>query len=257
MSRKLKNFRDLGNIPAADGRRVRGGMLYRSGHLSKISQNTAKFLHDRKGLRTVIDLRSPSELAETPDVIDTSVNYIHLPPLNDEQNPSINRHNRKKVLYKIMEKEGGAKKHLSDIYRLMVTQKSSLDAFSEMLRLLADENNNAVLWHCTQGKDRTGIAAAVTLLALGVDREEIMRDYMHTNRSCFLINGLIFIGVSIVTFSIHTAHSLDLLLSARKYFLQAAFDEIDRVWGGTEAFLEKGLGLSEDDLMRLRKIYLV
>jgi len=257
MSRKMKNFRDLGNIPAADGKRVRTGMLYRSGHLSKISQETAKFLHDRKGLRTVIDLRSPSELAEKSDVVDTNVNYVHLPPLNDEQNPSINKHNRKNVLIKIMAKEGGAKKHLSDIYRLMVTQKESLEAFARMLRLLADEKNNAVLWHCTQGKDRTGIAAAITLLALGVDREEIMRDYMRTNRSCFAINALIFLGVSIVTFSIHTAHSLNLLLSARKYFLQAAFDEIDRVYGGTEAFLRDGLGLSAADISHLRATYLV
>ena len=256
MSRKFKNFRDLGNLPAADGRKIKKGKLYRSGHLCKISETTAEFLHHKKGLRTVIDLRSPSELAEQSDVVAAGVRYIHLPPLNDEQNPSINRHNRKQVLYTIMAKEGGAKKHLSDIYRLMITQKESLDAFAEMLRLLADEQNSAVLWHCTQGKDRTGIAAAVILLALGVDRKDIMRDYMKTNRSKVLINSLIFIGVSIVTFSIHAAHSLDLLLSARKYFLQAAFDEIDSVYGGTDAFLEKGLGLSNDDILHLRELYL-
>ncbi len=256
MSKKYKNFRDLGDLPAADGKRIKKGKLYRSGHLYKISENTAKFLHDKKGLRTVIDLRSPSELAEHRDVIDAGVHYIHLPPLNDEQNPSINRHNRKKVLFGIMEKEGGAKKHLSDIYRLMITQKESLDAFKEMLRLLAEDKEGAVLWHCTQGKDRTGVAAAIVLMALGVDREEIMRDYMRTNRSCFFINSLIFVGVSIVTFSIHTARSLDHLLSARKDFLEAAFDEIDRVYGGTKEFLRKGLGLSDEDILHLRKVYL-
>ena len=155
-----------------------------------------------------------------------------------------------------MQKEGGAKKHLSDIYRLMITQKESLDAFREMLRLLADDKDGAYLWHCTQGKDRTGVAAAIVLMALGVDREEIMRDYMRTNRSYFFINSLIFIGVSIVTFSIHTARSLDHLLSARKYFLQAAFDEIDKVYGNTGEFLRKGLGLSDEDLLHLRKVYL-
>ena len=112
MSRKFKNFRDLGNLPAADGRKIKKGKLYRSGHLYKISEDTAKFLHEQKGLRTIIDLRSPSELAEHKDVVDAGVNYIHLPPLNDEQNPSINRENRKGVLIEIMAKEGGAKKHL-------------------------------------------------------------------------------------------------------------------------------------------------
>ena len=256
MSKKFRNFRDLGNLPAADGKKIKKGKLYRSGHLCKISEKTAKFLHEEKGLKTLIDLRSPSELAEHQDVVDAGVRYIHLPPLNDQQNPSINRNNRKSVLISIMEKEGGAKKHLSDIYRLMVTQRESLDAFAQMLKIMADENNTAVLWHCTQGKDRTGIAAAIILLALGVDRKDIMRDYMRTNRSKRLINSLIFVGVSAVTFSIYAAHSLNLLLSAKKYFLQAAFDEIDHVYGGTEAFLRDGIGLSDEDILHLRNIYL-
>ena len=255
MSRKFKNFRDLGNLPAADGRKIKKGKLYRSGHLYKISEDTAKFLYEQKGLRTIIDLRSPSELAEHKDVVDAGVNYIHLSPLNDEQNPSINKENRKGVLTEIMAKEGGAKKHLSDIYRLMITQKESLAVFREMLRLLSDENTNAVLWHCTQGKDRTGVAAAIVLMALGVDRKVIMRDYMRTNRSCRFINSLIFLGVTIV-FNIRAAFALDHLLSARKFFLQAAFDEIDSVYGGTDAFLREGIGLSDEDIVKLRRIYL-
>ena len=255
MSKKFKNFRDLGNLPAADGRKIKKGKLYRSGHLYKISEKTAELLRDRKGLRTIIDLRSPSELAEHKDVVAEGVNYIHLPPLNDEQNPSINRENRKGVLIEIMAKEGGAKKHLSDIYRLMITQKESLAAFREMLRLLSDESTNAVLWHCTQGKDRTGVAAAIVLMTLGVDRKVIMRDYMRTNRSCRFINSLIFLGVTIV-FNIRAAFALDHLLSARKFFLEAAFDEIDTVYGGTDAFLKNGLGLTDEDILRLREIYL-
>ena len=255
MSKKYRNFRDLGNLPAAEGKTVRRGKLYRSGHLYKISENTAKFLHEKKGLHTVIDLRSPSELAEHKDVVNANVRYIHLPPLNDEQNPSINKHNRKDVLRSIISKEGGAKQHMSDIYRLMITQKESLEAFKEMLRLLADEKDGAVLWHCTQGKDRTGVAAAIILMALGVDRETIMRDYMRTNRSCRFINSLIFLGVTIV-FNIRAAFALDHLLSARKFFLQAAFDEIDSVYGGTDAFLREGIGLSDEDIVKLRQIYL-
>ena len=255
MSKKFKNFRDLGNLPAANGRKIKKGKLYRSGHLYKISEETAELLRDRKGLRTIIDLRSPSELAEHKDVVAEGVNYIHLPPLNDEQNPSINRENRKGVLIEIMAKEGGAKKHLSDIYRLMITQKESLAAFREMLRLLSDESTNAVLWHCTQGKDRTGVAAAIVLMTLGVDRKVIMRDYMRTNRSCRFINSLIFLGVTIV-FNIRAAFALDHLLSARKFFLEAAFDEIDTVYGGTDAFLKNGIGLTDGDILRLREIYL-
>ena len=256
MSKKMKNFRDLGGISTSDGKKIRYGMLYRSGHLCSISSVKAEYLRDKKGIRTVVDLRSPSELSEHSDVLANGVRYIHLPPLNDEQNPSINKNNRVGVLKNIMAKEGGARRHLSDIYRLMVTQKESLEVFREWLRLLSDRKNTGVLWHCTQGKDRTGIAAAIILMTLGVDRKEIMRDYMRTNRSCAWVNFWIYIGVSIVTFSIYTAHSLNLLLSSRKFFLEAAFDEIDRVYGGTDGFLHNGLGLSDKEIQTLRDIYL-
>lgn len=257
MSKKLKNFRDLGGIRTTDGKEVRRGLLYRSGHLCKITEEKAEFLRDIKGIRNVVDLRSPSELAEKQDVLAKGVRYFHLPPLNDKQNPSINKNNREAVLESIMAKEGGAKKHLSDIYRLMVTQKESLEAFHDFIRLLLENRDSeGILWHCTQGKDRTGIAAAVILMALGVDRKEIMRDYMRTNRSCAFVNFWIFIGVCIVKFSVHAARSLDHLLSARTFFMEAAFDEIDRVYGGTEVFLREGIGLSEDELMRLKAMYL-
>ena len=82
-----------------------------------------------------------------------------------------------------------------------------------------------------------------------------MRDYMRTNRSCRFINSLIFLGVTIV-FNIRAAFALDHLLSARKFFLQAAFDEIDSVYGGTDAFLREGIGLSDEDIVKLRQIYL-
>lgn len=257
MPKKPKNLRDLGGIRTVDGRTVRHGMLYRSSYLYKLSESDAEHLQDSIGLSTVIDLRSPSELAEKKDTLPEDVKYIHLPPLDDKQNPSVNRKNRLGILKGIMAKDGGAKKHLSDIYRVMITQEASLDAFHQLISLLTEEENSAVLWHCTQGKDRTGIATAVVLLALGVERDEIMRDYMKTNRSCFFKNLMIFIGVSLVTFSIHTARSLDHLLSARRFFLEAAFDEIDSVYGGTDSFLKNGIGLTDNDISELRSIYLI
>lgn len=255
MPKKINNFRDLGGIPAADGKTVRYGKLYRSGHLAKIKPKTAKKLRDKKGLRTVIDLRAPAELSEKRDVVAEGVEYLHLPPLNDEQNPAVTRKTAKSILNRIMAFEGGARAYLSDTYRTMVTTEPSLEALRELIRELM-ENDGAVLWHCTQGKDRTGVASAAVLLALGVDREEIMRDYMRTNRSCRFKNFWIFIGVTIVTLSIHTAYSLHLLLTSQRDFLTAAFDEMDRTYGGTEGFLRQGLELTDEDITELREIYL-
>ncbi|MBQ8387706.1 MAG: tyrosine-protein phosphatase [Clostridia bacterium] len=256
MRKKIKNFRDLGGIQGAHGKYIRPGMLYRSGHLAAIKPETVDMMRDEKGLRTVVDLRSPSELAEKSDVIPKNVKYYHIPPLNDEQNPSINRKNRLPILKRIMKKEGGAKKHLTDIYRTLVTSKASLEATAKFLRLLAEDGTSATLWHCTQGKDRTGIATASLLMALGVSRKAIMRDYLRTNRSCFIKNKLIYMGMVVATFSWRKAHSLNMVLTSRRCYMNAAFEEIDRNYGGTEGYLKKGLGLTDDEIHRLRKKYL-
>lgn len=256
MAKRVKNFRDLGGIPAADGRTVRYGKLYRSGHLGKIKPEAAEKLRDRKSLRTVIDLRAPAELAHKRDVVPEGVDYLHIPPLTDEQNPAVTRRTGPTILKKIMQIKGGARTYLSDTYRTMISSQASLEAMREFFDVLL-EDDGAVLWHCTQGKDRTGVVAAAILLALGVDRDAIMRDYMKTNRSCRFKNFWIFVGVSLATFSVRKAHNLNLLLSSRRAFLRAAFDEIDSVWGGTEGFLRNGLKLTDEDLCDLREAYLV
>jgi protein-tyrosine phosphatase len=256
MARKVKNFRDLGGIPTVDGKSVCYGKLYRSGHLGKIKPEVAEKLRDKKGLRTVIDLRAPAELSHKRDIVPEGVDYLHIPPLTDEQNPAVTRQTGPSILKKIMKVDGGARTYLADTYRTMISSESALEALREFFDVLL-EDDGAVLWHCTQGKDRTGVAAAAILLALGVDRDEIMRDYMRTNRTCFFKNFWIFIGVVLVTFSVRKAHNLNLLLSSRRSFLDAAFDEIDRVWNGTEGFLHNALKLSDEDISELREIYLV
>ena len=256
MARKVKNFRDLGGIPAANGKSVRYGKLYRSGHLAKIKLEVAERLRDKNGLRTVIDLRAPAELAHKRDIVPEGVDYLHIPPLTDEQNPAVTRETGPSILKKIMQVEGGARTYLADTYRTMISSEFSLDALREFFDVLL-QDDGAVLWHCTQGKDRTGVAAAALLLALGVDRDEIMRDYMKTNRSCRFKNFWIFLGVVLVTLSPRKAHNLNLLLSSRRGFMRAAFEEIDKVWGGTEGFLSNGIGLTGAEIDELRSIYLV
>ena len=256
MAKRVKNLRDLGGIPAANGKTVCYGKLYRSGHLGKIKPETAEKLRDRKSLRTVIDLRAPAELAHKRDIVPEGVDYLHIPPLTDEQNPAVTRETGPSILKKIMKVEGGARTYLSDTYRTMISSEPSLEALREFFDVLL-EDDGAVLWHCTQGKDRTGVVAAAILLALGVDRDAIMRDYMKTNRSCRFKNFWIYLGVILVTFSVRKAHNLNLLLSSRRDFMRAAFDEIDQVWGGTEGFLRNGLQLSDDEIFRLREAYLV
>jgi len=252
----LSFFRDLGGIECADGRRVASGLLFRSGHLGRLNSSSAARLKTDFHIAHVADLRSNSEVSENPDVIAADVAYHRFPPLDDSQNPSVNRNNRLGILRRLMAEDGGTLGHLCSTYREMVSAPASLDAFRKLLGLLLDGPGGAILSHCTQGKDRTGLGSAIILLALGADRDAILRDYLRYNRLCRLKNALIFIGVAISRLNLKMARSLDNLMSARAAYLNSAFDEIDERYGGTDGFLRDALGFSDESLLRMRSMYL-
>ena len=253
--RGLFILRDLGGIKCAEGRRVITGRLFRSSHLAKLKGKAPMKLLHAFGIEHVADLRSDSEVLEKPDVIAEGMEYHRFTPLDDEQNPSVTRKNRLGILTRIMAEEGGTAEHMRRMYRTLVTAPDCLEAYKGLLGLLL-EDDGGVLWHCTQGKDRTGVGTAIVLMALGADRDVIMEDYMRFNRTGRFKNAMIFLGVSIIKLNLHMARSLNSFLTARTDYLTAAFDEIDSRYGGTESFLTNALGLDTRSIMRLRSIYL-
>ena len=254
--RSIKNFRDLGGIVGDGGRRIKPGLLYRSGHHAKLTERDAKKLRDRLGIIAIVDLRSDSELSEHPDVQIEGVQYHYFSSLTDEEHPAVNRKNRRTLLQRIMDLDGGTRRFLKDSYRKMVSTPRALEAYGNLLKLIVNNEDGAVLWHCTQGKDRAGVGTAAVLMALGVSREDIMADYLRTNHYYRIKNKLIYAAVCVVALSFRTASSLNHLLTARPEYLQTAFDTLDQIFGGTEGFLRDGLGLSDADLYRLREHYL-
>ncbi len=110
-----------------------------------------------------------------------------------------------------------------------------------------------LLFHCTAGKDRTGWLAAVVLTALDVDRDTIVADYLRTHE----LNA---VGrdytMTTMASRIDQPEILLPLLEVRLEYLEAAFLEADRCYGGMDGYLREGLGLTEDDLERLRAVML-
>lgn len=254
-SKKIANFRDLGGIPAADGRRIRPGMLFRSGHHARLTNSDSILLVHILKIHSVIDLRSDEELRDKPDRHAHGINYHHMPLLSNEQNPSVTSKTRLKILKKNMAYPGGTKGYLIDCYRSLVSSKLSRDSLSASLKILL-ENRGATLWHCTQGKDRAGFFTAVVMMALGVDKDEIRQDYLSTNRFCRTRTRLCCLGTVVATLKPSYGKALLDLLSARDEYLDAAYSEIDRLFGGVHGYLTSGLGLTDSDLDRLKDIYL-
>ncbi|KAI0294592.1 tyrosine phosphatase family-domain-containing protein [Multifurca ochricompacta] len=158
------NVRDLGLIPAQDGEHVtRSGFMYRSGELSGVTQNAAAAL----GITTIFDLRSDTEIAKynaaTPQL--TGVTILHTPVPE--------RMAQRFQLY-----ASGKTEAFMQLYSEILDAGGP--AFGAILRHVRDAPNDSFIFHCTAGKDRTGIAAALLLLLAGASPDVISTDYALT-----------------------------------------------------------------------------
>ena len=152
----------------------------------------------------------------------------------------------------------GALNYMCRTYEGFVTSESARRGYRRFIDLLLDGRDKAVLWHCTAGKDRAGFATVIVLEMLGVDRETIFRNYLRTNELIESdIRGMVRMFFRMIGGGGHeTERALRYMFSARKEYLDAAYDSIERNYGDFRAFLTEGLGLNEEDITRMRDMYL-
>ena len=174
------NTRDLGGIKTVDGKVIKDNCLIRSGVLKKLSDKDIELLKSHN-LKTIIDFRSEKEFVERPDVKIDGVTYLNFPALKKNNLPKKkeNDHYDSNLLQLVDKDEGGMKLLLST-YHDLVTSEEGIKAYQNFFKALLDYEG-AFLWHCSQGKDRAGLAAFFLLYILGVPFEECVKDYLHTN----------------------------------------------------------------------------
>ena len=160
----IQNRRDLGKIRTRDGKMIRPGMLIRSAHLFQAEKN------ELDGISAVIDLRTTEERHQAPDRT-YGADYYPM-PVFDGSIPGVS-HEQTAEIPDVPD--------MAVLYAQMMS--SCADAFREiLLRIMEhDFSSGAILWHCTEGKDRCGMTTALLLELLGVDRSIIMEDYLKTN----------------------------------------------------------------------------
>ena len=161
----IQNMRDLGGLRTADGRKIRPNMLIRSAQLAQAVKE------DLEHVTAVIDLRTIKEREEMPDLV-YSCRYLPM-PVFDEFKPGVSHEEEAKQAPKLPD--------MAVLYGILV--RNYMDSFRNILTAIMhhDFSEGAILWHCTEGKDRCGITTAMILELLGVDRDTIMEDYLKTN----------------------------------------------------------------------------
>ncbi|HTY72603.1 MAG TPA: tyrosine-protein phosphatase [Actinomycetes bacterium] len=250
----VPNLRDVGGYRTDDGGVVRTGMVYRSTKLDQL-RGDASEAFARLGIRTVYDLRSAAERRSAPDLLPEGTRLVPLDVFADVPGEAPTK--LISVLEDVPEAErmlggGRLEAHFRHAYRDFVSLPSAQRAYARLFTDLATPDQHPALFHCTTGKDRTGWAAAVLLLFLGVDEDDVMADFLLSSEYVLpsyqpVIDAFAAAGGDP---AIPTA-----VLGVRPEYLDYALAEMRQRYETVEGYLAEGLGLDSDVRQRLRDVF--
>ena len=239
--KKVTNFRTVGNIKNIDGRILKEGKFYRSAHLHLLKNKSIKEFQ-KLGIKEIIDLRNSKEISQKPDVIPQNIDYKNYSAFEDEGD-QLNQ--AKKLVLKGKVKGSDADHRMLDFYKTYSTENPEI--IKKIIHEILD-SENPVLYHCTAGKDRTGIITALILTILKFDRATIENDYLLSNNY----------RKKLVQKRLHLAHNLHFLYPkmdlnvieklswVEKDYLDASFSEIDNKYGSIDVYIHQVLGITEN-----------
>lgn len=260
---QLKNTRDLGQFTTMDGHSIRLRHLLRSGSLYNLSLEDRAILQNDYQLKTVIDFRTETERNSEPDPKIGNVDY-HWIPILDEATMGITRENAggkdglQQLAALLMDNRFNAKQYMIDTYRQLVLSSYSRSQYRKFFQiLLTAPTDGAILWHCSAGKDRAGIATFLLLCALGVSEDIAAEDYLATNT--FYADSLNQIIAKMVEQlgSKDIIPKIDAMFSVSADYLSAVRNEIQAKFGGLEPFLEHEMGLDAANRTALQDLFLM
>ncbi len=242
------NFRDMGGLPTGDGGRVRSGQLFRSDLVHRPEGEDLEVL-ESCGIGLVLDLRSAAEVVSHPNHywLSRDVEVLAFDIGTDVR--------AKGSFWEILQEDASPQRVealMHGIYRSIPVAVAP--ALTVLFERLARPGAPNVLLHCTAGKDRTGVAVALLLHALGVTREAIVADYLET---CQRITDRTLARARRTMTEVAgrpmEEASLRYLTHVEAAFLDQSWDQLDRKYGGVDAFLRAETGLDDAKRVALKK----
>ncbi|WP_376699049.1 tyrosine-protein phosphatase [Listeria booriae] len=242
------NFRDLGGYVNTAGKTVKWGKLYRSSLLTNITEKDKDTL-EKLGVSWICDLRSTSEIAAKPTPALAHIKNRHI-PIGTAKNESTES---QKI--DIPDDHRVYEPLMGESYRVFVQSK---DGFREIFNDIIEKEEVPFLFHCTAGKDRTGVLGALLLKLLDIPENTILADYELTNQYADNILGEM---QGLVNAFSSSEKKIDLenfrpMAEARPAYLEIAFDEMQKEYGSVDAYLEKGIGITPSEKAKFQTMML-
>ena len=257
------NARQLGGYRVGD-KKIRKDAFLRSGMLNSLSPESAVLLKDQYALKYIVDFRMSEEQEALPDPYIDGVKELCLPVLErvdmDDPDPEFvavyaDPRSTLRDKFEIIYKKGFINDSLYPDFLLKNRGKQAYAKFFKAV--LSLDENSGILWHCTDGKDRTGVASMLLLSALGAERETIIMDYMLTNT----FNSAKLQKIRQLPWTAELSEQkLEILLfisgGVIEQFMTHTLDVLEERYGSVEGYLSEELNVKKAELSYLRDKYL-
>ena len=255
----VPNARQLGSYISRDGRRIKHGVLIRCGVLSKATDSDLKLLKEKYHVNYVFDLRTAYEVNRWPDRIIEGATYVNMPIQDDNNNfwqlilEAPGDTAEEKLINFAMNPK--ANPMMKQLYVGMVSDEYCQLQYAALLdRILRSEGT--MLWHCTQGKDRTGLATAFLLAALGFDRKTIVDDFALTNVPYQPNIDRLSLKLKLRGANKDAFEAIQAEEGVSIKNFEAALDYIDQNYGSMENYIKEIFVLTDDELDTLKDKFL-
>ena len=247
-----KNIRDLGGLSTKSGKAIKSGRLFRGGLLNKVSKEDIEIV-DSFHLTDIVDFRSSDEYNERPDYRFKGVIFHNFSTFESDLKKEEQRQEDGNLLW-FIDKGGNGHAHLAKTYRQLVDTPEGISAYKKFFDLLLSDDKRVVYFHCSQGKDRAGVAAFLIEIALGVSMEDAIDDYMLSNKVMKeRVEKLIKYVENKPFFSEQYRQSMYDVFQAKKEYIQEVIDIVNNKYGGFDKYFKEVLELDVD---KLKDIYL-
>lgn len=248
----LTNFRDLGGLVGFEGRKVKEKLILRSGEPVGLSDSDVTKLTEFYGLTHIIDFRGEKEIAVRPvDTVEgaTYINIDIMASVMRQNVPSLEEILKTATV-------GSTDEFMTQAYTDFVLSDDARIGYRQFIEVLLNPQG-ALLFHCFAGKDRTGWGAVILLKILSVSTEDIIADYMATNAGRKSANDQLIEEYRAKGFNDEQLINLEEIMTVKASYLETAFNVVKENFGTFDDYLVQVLGVTDEEIAKLRELYLV
>lgn len=251
----ISNARQLGGYKTIDGKTIVENRLFRTGKLDNATESDKDFLINECNLKTVVDLRAPLEAEMRPEVSWENVEFVNFYPFTQEIAVKVKKRSKNKAeLFLGFIEEGYL---YDDMYADVVTSDVSRLCYMQFFdKLLSMKDDEAILWHCSAGKDRTGITSLLVMEVLGVPKNDCIENFMLSDKILMPEINEILSLVKNYTDDPKVISGCRILAGVDKFYIDRLYEKAEKYYGSVKNLVIQRFGVTERDIEILKKRYL-